>query len=119
MSEIIKVRLDQLILDSQNPRIQVHFSESTEYDENLIINVLQTKEELHKIIDSIKGTGWNSLSRPIVIPSKQTGIYTVKDGNRRVASLKYLKKDNIDVLQGNPLEVELTENTSELAKKLK
>ena len=115
--KIITVELDQLVLDSQNPRIAVYLGENESYDEDMIINVLQTYEELDVIIQSIKEKSWLSLSRPIVISNKDN-IYTVKDGNRRIASLKHLKKQGIKILPLEKLEVELVDNSTELYQKI-
>jgi len=99
----IKVKLDQLLLDPNNPRFaelgidvkdvpELRFSEPAVQD-NCIRKLKEKRFDLVELRDTIKELGFLPMDRIVVRRwnhSKNGDFYVVIEGNRRIAALKWL-----------------------------
>lgn len=86
------VEVDALLLDLENPRI----SKAATQDDALQ-KILEDQEgKLITLTQSIiEDGGLNPMDRLLVIPSGQSGKFTVIEGNRRVAALRILRDPSV------------------------
>lgn len=91
MSEI-GLKVDQLLLDAENPRIG-----SADSQRDALQKILDDQEvKLFSLAESIVTDGLSPLERLLVIrESESSSRYVALDGNRRVAALKILKNPHI------------------------
>ena len=96
----INVKLDDLYLDPNNPRLPQFHAPGYESVEDLFDSETQlkleemlSKENLKELADSIEGTGWLPVDGIIVWEHPDAkGKYVVVEGNRRTATLRYMRK---------------------------
>lgn len=87
------IEIKKLILDKNNPRFS-YYKFSTDEE---IIDYLLKNENLNELIESITENGYNSLGERLIVLDNGNDTYRVLEGNRRVASIKLMLKENIDV----------------------
>ena len=88
-----KELIDNLILDSENPRLPraVRGSEEPE-----LIKYLADHSAVHELMSAIGANNFFEAESLIVIPStEETGKYVVVEGNRRLCALKLLSNPNL------------------------
>ncbi len=107
----IRVRIGQLLLDTDNPRIGAAGSQH-----DALQKVLDDQEEkLFELASSIAAEGMSPIDRLLVLREKQgSNRYIALEGNRRVAALKILA--NPAVLTGLSVKSSLQKRFEELAK---
>ena len=96
----INVKLDDLYLDPNNPRLPQFHAPGYESVEDLFDSETQLKLEemlsthkLKELADSIEGTGWLPIDAILVWEHPDAeGKYVVLEGNRRTATLRYMRK---------------------------
>ena len=110
----VRVRIEQLLLDTENPRIG---DAGSQHD--ALQKILDDQEEkLFELAQSIATDGMNPLDRLLVLrESKTSNRFVALEGNRRVAALKMLT--NPAVLTGLNLKAPLQRRLEELAKDFK
>ncbi len=90
--ELEEVSIDSLILDINNPRMfRLLAKDEQNIKESDIIDYLIQYEKLTELVDKIKTHGWRPTDDPWVIKNEKG--YLVKEGNRRVASLKKINDE--------------------------
>ena len=99
------VSLSSLYLDPNNFRFADHADYRPVADEDVfgadVQRLAQTfvagksQEHIRDLIDSIKENGWLDID-PILVDRRESGKYLVVEGNRRVATLKYLQRQYQD-----------------------
>lgn len=95
----IKVRLEQVYLDPNNPRIEVPMkgkvSEDRIYEKGIQEECLEKLKEigLSDLIGSISNSGFSTVDR-VVFRHLKNEKYVVVEGNRRVATLKILAESH-------------------------
>jgi hypothetical protein len=106
----IRLTIDQLLLDTENPRIG---DASSQHD--ALQRILDDQEEkLFELAQSIVADGMNPLDRLLVLrENKASNRFVALEGNRRVAALKILA--NPVVLTGLNLKPALQKRLEELA----
>lgn len=95
------VSFDRLYLDPNNPRTPGGHSTGYEDHQKLFDDKLQEKlvelllaQQLDSLMDSFMGSGWMPVDRPIVWEHPEVrGKYVVVEGNRRLATLRMLRKE--------------------------
>ncbi len=94
----VKVKLDQIYLDPNNPRLEISNRERTPDERALepgvqehCLNRMCTEIKVADLMDSIKTCGFATMDR-IVVKSVQEKKYIVLEGNRRVTALKILEQ---------------------------
>jgi hypothetical protein len=101
-----RLRLEQLLLDPNNPRLMGatgdlsdHVADSVALDRDVQGELqarLRQEMGLDSLIEKIKANGFLPIDRIVVRPCDDTDdMYIVLEGNRRVASLRSLKSDAI------------------------
>lgn len=86
--EIKKEKIQNLLLDDENPRFA---GLTTGYNENDLIKKLSEEKNLGELIQSFKENGFYEAEPILVIKHKEKkGKYRVIEGNRRVAAIKTL-----------------------------
>lgn len=107
----IRLRIDQLLLDTENPRIG---DASSQHD--ALQKVLDDQEEkLFELAQSIAAEGMSPLDRLLVLREKdESNRFIALEGNRRVAALRILA--NPAVLTGLNVRKALQRRLEELAK---
>ena len=85
-SNLIEVPLDQLWLDPQNPRLPLSQRGKKEED---VIDYMLREEGLLELMASIGERGY-SPAEPLLVIKRDSGGFTVVEGNRRLAALKLL-----------------------------
>lgn len=87
-SEPLNIKLEDLVLDKNNPRFAELYSGSDKEEE--IIDYLLYNESAEDVAKAIKNANEFYPDRPLWV-IKENGKYTVKDGNRRCAAAKALQ----------------------------
>src|SRR5258706_8049748 len=107
----IRLRIEQLLLDTENPRIG---DASSQHD--ALQKVLDDQEEkLFELASSIAADGMSPIDRLLVLREKEdSNRYIALEGNRRVAALKILA--NPAVLTGLNAKSSLQKRLEELAR---
>ena len=104
-----KISLDKLIVNSQNARFynEENYIQNDIIGINSIINLNQ--DYVYNLCKNIAENGFRDIELPIVSPMKDntghyTGYYLVRDGNRRITSLKLLTiyKNDLDKFELSP-----------------
>jgi hypothetical protein len=90
-SEPLSIKLEDLVLDKNNPRFAELYSGSEKEEE--IIDYLLYNESAEDVAKAIKNADEFYPDRPLWV-IKENGKYTVKDGNRRCAAVKALQHPN-------------------------
>ena len=85
------LKLEELILDKENPRFAELYNGSDKEDE--IIDYLLYTESADEIAEAISDAGEFYEDRPLWV-YKNEGEYIVKDGNRRCSAIKALQLPN-------------------------
>lgn len=85
-SNTIEIPLDQLWLDPQNPRLPLS---QRGKKEEAVIDYMLRDEGLLELMASIGETGY-SPAEPLLVIKRDSGGFTVVEGNRRLAALKLL-----------------------------
>jgi hypothetical protein len=108
--QTIRLRIQQLLLDTQNPRIGTASSQH-----EALQKVLDDQgEKLFELASSIAVDGMSPIDRLLVLrENKNSHRYVALEGNRRVAALKIL--DNPAVLTGLNVRSSLQKRLEELA----
>ena len=85
---VLSLSIDQLLLDSENPRIGAASSQR-----EALQKLLDDQEDkLYALAESIVDEGLNPMDRLLIMKSEDAaGKYTVLEGNRRAVALKILK----------------------------
>ena len=109
--ERIKVDLQKLVLDPNNPRLmtgsdqQKDETQAVDLNANTFTTLNNDSHDIQQIIKSIKQNGWTPIDS-IFVKSIENGRYLVLEGNRRVTALMTLAKDedrnaisNLDVME--------------------
>lgn len=86
LGTVKRVRVENLRLNLQNPRYDATSSQR----EALKTMALQQKDKLVRLAQSVLEKGLSPSELPIVAPTDDPAIFTVLEGNRRVAVLKLL-----------------------------
>jgi hypothetical protein len=86
-----KIKLDELILDKENPRFAELYNGSDKEEE--IIEYLLWTESANEIAEAITTANEYYDDRPLWV-YKDNGKYIVKDGNRRCSAVKALQHPN-------------------------
>lgn len=95
--KVREIRIDKLLLDVSNPRHEVLESQT----ETLQEIILDQKGKLIKLAYDIVDNGLNPADLTIVTSfNDEIGLYTVLEGNRRIAALKLLEDPAIAALGG-------------------
>jgi hypothetical protein len=97
MHELAGVRLGDLLLDPENPRLPEDLLGASQ-DE--ILKYLYDFDSLDEIAESVSLNGYFPNEHVIVLPPSSDGRRIVVEGNRRVASLKILAQDEVAVSLG-------------------
>lgn len=94
----VQVKLEQLYLDPNNPRLEISNRERTPDERALepgiqenCLERMRTEIKVADLVDSIKTCGFATMDR-IVLKSVQENNYIVLEGNRRVTALKVLEQ---------------------------
>ena len=104
-----KISLDKLIVNSQNARFynEENYIQNDIIGINSIINLNQ--DYVYNLCKNIAENGFRDIELPLVSPMKDntghyTGYYLVRDGNRRITSLKLLTiyKNDLDKFELSP-----------------
>lgn len=85
---------DNLKLDIQNPRIASITNDKT-LSQDELVKLLWTEMAVAEIALSIAVNGYFSGEPLFVVPAKETGKYIVVEGNRRLAAVRILLKDDL------------------------
>jgi hypothetical protein len=86
------IAVPNLRFDPRNPRLP---PEAINYSQNQIFDILERDFDLLPIAKSMADNGYFDEEPLIVIPKeKEKGVYTVVEGNRRLAALKLLTDPN-------------------------
>ena len=85
------IKLDELVLDKENPRFAELYNGSDKEEE--IIEYLLWTESAHEIAEAITSAEEYYDDRPLWV-YKDKGKYIVKDGNRRCSAVKALQHPN-------------------------
>lgn len=85
-SNPIEIPLEQLWLDPQNPRLPLSKRGA---EEEAVIDYMLRDEGLLELMASIGETGY-SFAEPLLVIKRDSGGFTVVEGNRRLAALKLL-----------------------------
>ena len=91
-SEKVKVPVEQLQLDYQNPRL---IGEGENASEEFIIGHLYRSADLGELLQSISANGYMDIEPLIVMPEdpqSKEGNLIVLEGNRRLAALRLLRE---------------------------
>ena len=83
------VGLKELTFDRENPR----FTDQTFVDEDALIQYLYDEMDVAEILQSILSSGYLNYEPLIVI--KEGALYTVLEGNRRLAALRILANERL------------------------
>lgn len=88
----LELRIDELLLDSDNPRI-----ESAASSREALQKIIDDQgKKLAELAEDIANEGMSPIDRLLVILEKKgVGAYTVVEGNRRVAALKILSNPSV------------------------
>ncbi|AFI89924.1 hypothetical protein EXT68_03750 [Pectobacterium parmentieri] len=86
------VSIDDILLDPQNPRIR-----AGEDQNDCISRVLRKEEQILRLMNSIALDGLSTM--PILLMPNGNGKWVVKDGNRRITSLKLLNNPDLCPLE--------------------
>jgi len=87
-SSTVLIAVSQLLLDLENPRLPDIVSSQRE----AISTMAETQDgKLLELAQHLVDNGPNPASLLVVMPSGDDGLYSVLDGNRRVAALKLLE----------------------------
>lgn len=90
---IINLKIDQLLLDQENPR---HPAVGSQRDAlRALLADSDDAEKLFRLADSIASRGLSPIDRFLVFKDGSNKKYTMLEGNRRVAALKILTNPNI------------------------
>lgn len=107
----IDLKIDDLLLDAENPR----FTKGGGQREVLQKILDDQNEKLFALAENIVDDGMNPMDRLLVMSSdKHPGKYIALEGNRRVAALKILANSNI--LTGMEIKNSLRQRFEKLAK---
>lgn len=107
----IRLRIEQLLLDTENPRI----GDATSQHDALQKVLDDQEEKLFALAESIAGEGMSPIDRLLVLREKQgSNRFISLEGNRRVAALKILA--NPAVLTGLEVKRTLQRRLEEVAK---
>lgn len=93
-----KVKLDQVYLDPNNPRLEVFKREAVPLDRVTELGIQQAALEhlrsigIGDLIESIRASGFCTIDRIVLKP--QDDKYMVVEGNRRMAALKVLQDEH-------------------------
>lgn len=90
--EKLKINLDNLKFDAKNPRLPIRLQGIT--DESKVIDYMVKYGNIIELMLSIAETGYSD-AEPLLIVKGIDGIYTVVEGNRRLAALKLLSKPEL------------------------
>lgn len=88
-----KIKLSNIYLDSDNPRL---LQEGVNENE-IILNLIEDKKDRNKILnlmESIAKQGLSPLDK-IAVLEEEENVYTVKEGNRRILALKLFQNPEI------------------------
>ena len=88
--ELTKERVENLRLDTKNPRIAMIENDSTAED---IIAYLYKTQDLAELLDSIAANGYMDIE-PLIVLEEENKL-VVLEGNRRLASLRLLREPNL------------------------
>jgi hypothetical protein len=92
MAEIKGIKLNDLLVNSENPRFE-SVNSQTEAIKRL---VQEQKDKLYRLAKSIVEKGLNPSELPIVIEDfQQDGMYRVLEGNRRITAIKILNNPDL------------------------
>lgn len=101
MLQSIEVKLDNLLLDPNNYRLQEGDNFSITPEDRYGLEQIQKtalqrlqKEALKELKGSILANGFLPIERIIVTSYQDSGMYLVVEGNRRVAALKSIKENH-------------------------
>ena len=87
-----EIELDQLVLDSKNPRFAELYNGSEK--ESDIIEYLLYTESAEEVAEAISDAQEFYIDRPLWVYKMDDGRFVVKDGNRRCAAAKALQTPN-------------------------
>lgn len=103
MQRII-IDFSKIILSTENPRLDVSFSE----DDAISKMLVDQKDKLVELASDIVTYGLNPLETVAVYPSEDyPGYYEVAEGNRRVCALKLLQNPNLIAPRHGSLRVKI------------
>lgn len=105
MSEM-KIHLDNLKFDSQNPRLPTRLQGVT--DERQIIDYMVKFGNIIELMLSIAETGYSE-AEPLLVVKDADGRYIVVEGNRRLAALKLLNNPKLTKIRINSIEAVISE----------
>lgn len=102
------IKLSDLKLDNQNPRLPKSVREKTLSEEELV-NYLLLDASLIELILAIGGNGFFPGEQLLVVLDETDGKYRVIEGNRRLSAVKLLNNPEIATVQKNRLRQALAE----------
>lgn len=91
LSKIRPISISRLALDRENPRMVGSDPQATD---EAIIGRLYRTAELEELLESISANGYLDIE-PLVVMPTDSGLLTVLEGNRRLATLRLLTDDNL------------------------
>lgn len=92
--KVIDCPIDCLILDRNNPRFEIDL-DSKKDSEIEAIRSLCNISDVRELIDSISINGYLPIEPMIIYKTQSQTLYTVLEGNRRLAAIKILRDKNI------------------------
>ena len=103
MGEILKTKIDQLLIWSENPR-HIEATENMQLSENEVINILVNTvgyRYMYNLAADIFNKGLMGNIMPVVVPYQNK--FLVYDGNRRISAIKILLNPSLLDVSNAPL----------------
>lgn len=92
LNESILISVDNLILDSHNPRLSLESGLKTDVE---IIAELFVSENLTELLQSISASGYINIEPLVAFVDKKHETYVVLEGNRRLAAIKLFRNTDL------------------------
>ena len=92
LETIEKVPVEQLRLDRMNPRL---VGEGATASDEWIVARLYRSAELKELLQSISENGYLDIEPLVVLAGTEEGVFTVLEGNRRLATLRLLREPEL------------------------
>lgn len=110
--ELKYIRVDDLFLDKENPRLPKSFQKSATTEEDIIDYMLLEASTIELML-SIKSNGFFVGEQLLVVENDDKSTYTVVEGNRRLSAVKLLHNRLLATAKKNTLAVLMQEEGKE------